>query len=62
MNTLSKKQIGQILLEKNYLNKAQLEHGLRKQQKGKLRMLGQILLELGYITQAQLDEALALKV
>ena len=62
MNTLSKKQIGQILLEKNYLNKTQLEHGLKEQQKGKHRMLGQILLELGYITQAQLDEALALKV
>ena len=62
MNTLSKKQIGQILLEKNYLNKAQLEHGLREQQKGEHRMLGQILLELGYITQTQLDEALALKV
>ena len=62
MNTLSKKQIGQILLEKNYLNKARLEHGLMEQQKGKHRMLGQILLELGYITQAQLDEALALEV
>ena len=62
MDTLSKKQIGQILLEKNYLNKAQLEHGLEEQQKDKHRMLGQILLELGYITQTQFDEALALQV
>ena len=62
MSTLNKKQIGQILLEKNYLNKAQLEHGLREQQKGKHRMLGQILIELGYITQVQFDEALAVQV
>jgi hypothetical protein len=62
MDTLSKKQIGQILLEKNYLNQTQLELGLKEQQKGNHRTLGQILLELGYITQAQLDEVLTLQV
>jgi type II secretory ATPase GspE/PulE/Tfp pilus assembly ATPase PilB-like protein len=56
-----KKKLGQLLREKAYLDKSQLNFALAEQNV-KHRRLGQILLELGYITQAQLNEALALQV
>jgi len=61
MDELSRKQIGQILCEKGYLNQSQLEQALAEQQKHEYRKLGHVLVELGYITTGQLAEALALQ-
>ncbi|MBC8218623.1 MAG: hypothetical protein H8E73_09175, partial [Planctomycetes bacterium] len=56
-----KKQLGQLLCEKSYLEESGLQVALAEQ-KVQHRQLGQILLDLGYITAAQLNEALALQV
>jgi type IV pilus assembly protein PilB len=61
VNPTSRKRIGQILCEKDYLKQSQLEEALTAQKIGKYRPLGQILLELGYVTTEQLDEAIALQ-
>ncbi len=61
MKLQQKKKLGELLCEKSYLDKSNLESALAEQ-KIEHRQLGQILLELGYITQAQLNEALALQV
>lgn len=61
MNSEQRKQIGEILCEKGYLNQAQLDHGVTEQQKYENRRLGRILIDLGYITQAQLEKALVLQ-
>lgn len=61
MNLSRKKRLGELLCEKAYLDRGQLEMALAEQNL-KHRRLGQILLELNYITQPQLNEALALQV
>ncbi len=61
MDIGGKKKLGELLCEKQYLNRSQLELALAEQAM-KHQKLGQILLALGYITQGQLNEALALQV
>ena len=58
MNSEQRKQIGEILCEKGYLNQAQLDHGVSEHQKYENKQLGKILIDLGYITQAQLEKAI----
>ena len=60
-NNTTKKKLGQLLCEKDYLDESRLEVALAEQ-KVEHRQLGQILLDLGYVTQSQLNEALALQV
>ncbi len=55
-----KKKLGELLCEKSYLDKSNLQIALAEQ-KVEHRRLGVIVLELGYVTQAQLNEALALQ-
>ena len=54
----SRKKLGELLCEKQYISDAALERALTRQQQSDGR-LGDILVALGYITQAQLNEALA---
>lgn len=60
INTSRKKRLGQLLCEKEYLDRSNLDLALAEQ-KVEHRRLGDILLELGYVTQTQLNEALALQ-
>ncbi len=61
MGLRRKIKLGELLLEKSYLDESNLNIALAEQ-KVQYRRLGEILLELGYVTQAQLNEALALQV
>jgi len=60
MDFHGKKRIGEVLCEKDYLERSQLERAL-SQQKIRHRRLGEILIELGYVTRPQLNEALSLQ-
>jgi len=57
--------IGQILVEKGYINLFQLNEARRKQlllsHPEKPPLLGEILWQLGYVTPAQVEEALKLQ-
>ncbi|MFH2049787.1 MAG: ATPase, T2SS/T4P/T4SS family [bacterium] len=53
VENLSKKKIGDLLLEKGYLNRDQLEQGLNEQTFSGKR-LGETLVEMGFITEEQL--------
>ncbi|MCK5001239.1 MAG: Flp pilus assembly complex ATPase component TadA, partial [Anaerohalosphaera sp.] len=57
-NTGTRKKLGQLLCDKEYLSDTALEHALAHQEKVNI-MLGEILVDLGYITLAQLNEALS---
>jgi len=61
MDPQKRKKLGELLCEKAYLERSELERALAEQAV-RHRRLGQILLELGYITRGQLNEALALQV
>ena len=54
---ISKKRIGEILIEEGLLTDDQLETALTIQ-KGKGKKLGKVLVELGYITDIQVTESL----
>ncbi|MHC4754747.1 MAG: GspE/PulE family protein [Planctomycetota bacterium] len=62
MISQKKKMIGQLLCEKEFIDKSRLNFALAQQQKKVDQKLGQILIDLGYITQPQLTEALAVQV
>jgi len=61
MGLRRKIKLGELLLEKSFLDESNLNIALAEQ-KVEYRRLGEIVLELGYVTQAQLNEALALQV
>ena len=52
-----RKPIGQILIEKGYINEAQLEQAVFKQHIYQNK-IGRTLVELGHITEEQLKEGL----
>lgn len=59
-----RKLIGQILVEKGYINLSQLNEARRKQlfsEPSERPPLGQILWQLGYVTSGQIEEALKLQ-
>lgn len=57
-----RKRLGEILLEKGYLNVEQIEQALEIQmkisKKGMWRYIGQILIENGVVTPSQVNEGL----
>jgi hypothetical protein len=56
--------IGQILVEKGYINLSQLNEARRKQlhaEPSARPLLGEALLQLGYATPGQIEEALRLQ-
>ena len=55
---MAKKKIGDLLVERGFLTKAQLQEGL-KVQSSTGRRLGEILTELGYISEEQLLETIS---
>ena len=55
---MTKKKIGDLLVERGYLTKAQLQEGL-KVQSSTGRRLGEVLTELGYISEEQLLETIS---
>jgi len=61
MDFAGKRKLGELLCEKSYIDRSQLDLALAEQDI-EHRRLGQILLDLGYVTQSQLNEALALQV
>lgn len=61
MGLRRKIKLGELLIEKSFLDESNLNIALAEQ-KVEYRRLGEIVLELGYVTQAQLNEALALQV
>jgi hypothetical protein len=64
MGKPERKMIGQILVEKGYINLAQLNEARRRQlfTDPDLRLpLGEVLCQLGYIKPAQVEEALRLQ-
>lgn len=61
MGLRRKIKLGELLVEKSFLDESNLNIALAEQ-KVEYRRLGEIVLELGYVTQAQLNEALALQV
>ncbi|MDD5495475.1 MAG: hypothetical protein PHP46_00065 [Candidatus Omnitrophica bacterium] len=54
------KQLGELLLERNIINKAQLEKALQIQ-KEKGGLIGQVLVMLGYATEEQIAQALTVQ-
>lgn len=60
MNLKSKKRIGDLLLEYNYITQQQLEDALEAQKDMDIR-LGQVLTELGYISEEELTNALEIQ-
>ena len=54
---ISKKKIGELLIDEGLINDDQLETALTIQ-KGKGKKLGKVLVELGYVTDIQVTEAL----
>jgi hypothetical protein len=64
MDKPERKMIGQILVEKGYINLFQLNEARRKQlfsEPNERPPLGQILCQLGHATPAQVEEALKLQ-
>ncbi|MCH9023987.1 MAG: Flp pilus assembly complex ATPase component TadA [candidate division Zixibacteria bacterium] len=55
---MAKKKIGDLLVERGFLTKAQLQEGL-KVQSSTGRRLGEVLTELGYISEEQLLETIS---
>ena len=49
-----KYKIGEFLIEKNIINKSQLEEALDLQKHNKDRLFGEILVTMGYITKEKL--------
>jgi type IV pilus assembly protein PilB len=60
MSPKSKKRIGDLLLEYNYITQKQLEDALEAQKEMDMR-LGQVLTELGYISEEELTDALEMQ-
>ena len=54
------KPLGEILCERYYITKTQLEQAL-EQQIEEYHLLGELLVSLGHITEKQLEEALELQ-
>lgn len=52
-------RIGEVLMERNYITKEQMEQALAYQKEHREKRVGQILIELGFVTEAQVLEALA---
>jgi hypothetical protein len=64
MGKPERKMIGQILVEKGYINLSQLNEARRKQlisDRDKRPLLGEVLWQLGYVTSVQVEEALRLQ-
>ncbi len=62
MSKYKSKRIGQILFEKGYISRPQLNFAYAIQVTRNQKMLiGQILLELDYITKAELEEAIEIQ-
>lgn len=55
---MTKKKIGETLIEAGLITREQLENGLTFQ-KGKNKRLGKVLVELGYVSEEQVAEALS---
>ena len=52
-------RIGDILIEKGYVNQEQMQQALAWQKEHRDKRVGQILMELGFVTEPQVMEALA---
>lgn len=56
----AKLQLGELLIEKGLITRAQLGDALEEQQRhGKRKLLGEVLVELSFVTEEQVVEALA---
>ncbi|WP_371818035.1 GspE/PulE family protein [Pseudoflavonifractor sp. MSJ-37] len=52
-------RIGEILMERGYIDEAQMDQALAYQKEHREMRVGQILIELGFVTESQVLEALA---
>ncbi|MEM7227343.1 MAG: ATPase, T2SS/T4P/T4SS family [Planctomycetota bacterium] len=59
-DTMQRLQLGEMLIQRNYLSQNQLEQALEYQStRGHKRLLGEILVELNFVTEQQVLEVLA---